>query len=1087
MSDLQVPPGWAEEYCRVTEPDLFEPSAAESTEIALAFLPTQRWPAEYDADEVCADLADGVVVQQRGTGAEPYFRLGGTRFDVFVQPRIEADRGVPQAFVSSVKPARGQGRTESVQPESVRLWPVWDAPEEDLFWLAETFAEGARIVRRRRVVLEQARRGLTTTCTPTDQHSALHAAVRRHYQPLQLMLRLLEQRSSVEGTVSATGTAAQTLPGDDGPQLWIELAHRTRFAEGRPVGVTLPGGTNRRLRVVEVDENTMVVAAPREPVEEGTPLRLEQQGRFALSKHSAALRAFLDEQVEGSWTQLAQLLCRPSRLPVVDLPAITRFHDTRLNAEQRSAVRGAVGSPHVFFVQGPPGTGKTTVITEVVRQLLARGERVLLLAPMHVAVDEVLGRVADRPGVLALRISWDDARVHPDLHKYLPEQAGRTYLRQARRPDTSRAARWQAEIAALSRQADAVTAYLGARAHRAAVAALVTQAEQWYQQWATQTTATITAADRDIATGAAALQQLQSAAAQAAAHAEALRAQVAAVPWLRRVWADLRGSLGRTSDVAALNTAAREAAAHHTSLLADQRAWTTWHADAQQRADEARAHGTAMEPVYRNDLGQRRAALANAGRVLEATAADLRTVLGRDPDTVGDEELAGIPDRVAGEITRRRHWIGLEAHWFAVSGLAEQNEQTLLEQIDADLRRSANLVCCTTTGVNRDLGDSDFDTLIVDEASRVVDSEFLIGAVRARRWVLVGDERQLPPYVEPADEHHLHALSALRALDRNAAPDLPTAVHRLGQRWQEDEEIHQFRARTVEETATRIRDTGRWRRTYRATFEESWAQLRRLGGEPEATLLSAMLDHLVRSLFERTVTEVPAALRQALLWQRRMVEPLAELVRVPIYGGEYRTPSGSPLEPLRYGPTKTPIVFVDTSTHGPRAASRHVGNGFVNDLEAELVVKLCHGWERRLRSSGAEPVTVSVLTFYRAQAAVLRKALGGPRYPEFRLLQFQVVDAIDKIQGQEADLVFLSFCRALLGRGTPSAQYGRWLQDVRRLNVACTRARRGITIVGHAPTLRRLNGVPAAQAFYRNLFQQAVERPADMQIVSDVG
>jgi AAA domain-containing protein len=1087
VSDLRVPAGWAQEYCQVTEPELFRPSAAESTEIGLACLPTQRWLADYDADEVCADLADGVVVQQRGTGAEPYFRLGGTRFDVFVQPRVEADRGVTQAFVSSVKPARGQGRTESVRPRSVRVRPVWEAPEEDLVRLAGVFAEGARIIRRRRVLLEHARRGLTTTRTPADQHSALHAAVRRHYQPLQLMLRLLEQRSTVEGTVRATGTAAQTLPGDDGPQLWIELADRTRFAEGRPVGVTMPGGTNRRLRVLEIDGHTMVVAAPREPVEEGTPLRLEQQGRFALSKHSAALRAFLDEQVEGSWTHLAQLLCRPSRLPVVDLPALARFHDADLNAEQRGAVRGAVGSPHAFFVQGPPGTGKTTVIAEVVRQLLARGERVLLLAPMHVAVDEVLGRVAGRPGVLALRISWDDARVHPDLHKYLPEQAARTYLRQARRPETSRAARWQGEITALSRQADAMTTYLGARAHRARAADLITQAEQRYRQWAAQAAAAITAADRDVATGAAALYRLEAASAQAAAHAEALRTRAAAVPWLRRVWADLRGGLGLTSDVAALNTAAREAAAHRTRLLADQRAWIAWHADAQRRAGDARGHHTSLEPVYRTDLERHRAALISAEHDLEATAADVRTVTGRDPATVGDGELAGARDDAVGEITRRRHWIALEARWFAMSGPAGRTEQTLLEQIDADLRRSANLICCTTTGVNRDLGDSDFDTLIVDEASRVIDSEFLIGAVRARRWVLVGDERQLPPYVEPADEHHLHALSALRALDRGAAPDLPTAVRRLGQRWQEDEEIHQFRARTVAETATRIRDSGRWRHTYRATFEESWTQLRRLGGEPEATLLSAMLDHLVRSLFERTVTEVPAALRQPLLWQRRMIEPIAELVRVPIYGGEYRTPPGSPLEPLRYGPTKTPIVFVDTSAHGPRAASRHVGNGFVNDLEAELVVKLCRGWERRLRSSKAEPVTVSVLTFYRAQAAVLRKALGGPRYPEFRLLRFRVVDAIDKIQGQEADLVFLSFCRTLPGRGTPSAQYGRWLQDVRRLNVACTRARRGLTIVGHAPTLRRLNGVPAAQEFYRNLFQQAVDRPADMRIVSDVG
>jgi superfamily I DNA and/or RNA helicase len=78
------------------------------------------------------------------------------------------------------------------------------------------------------------------------------------------------------------------------------------------------------------------------------------------------------------------------------------------------------------------------------------------------------------------------------------------------------------------------------------------------------------------------------------------------------------------------------------------------------------------------------------------------------------------------------------------------------------------------------------------------------------------------------------------------------------------------------------------------------------------------------------------------------------------------------------------------------------------------------------------------------------------------------VDSIDRIQGQESDLVLLSFCRTR--RGRQGAGFGLWLQDVRRLNVACTRARRGLVLVGHRRTLERLSGIPAAQEFYRNLF-----------------
>src|SRR5581483_11679296 len=98
----------------------------------------------------------------------------------------------------------------------------------------------------------------------------------------------------------------------------------------------------------------------------------------------------------------------------------------------------------------------------------------------------------------------------------------------------------------------------------------------------------------------------------------------------------------------------------------------------------------------------------------------------------------------------------------------------------------------------------------VDEASRVTDSEFLIGAVRARRWVLVGDEHQLPPYVEQADEHFLHSLAAIHRVERGASPDLEKAVPELARLWREDEELRQFREAAVLDSAKQILDSGAW-------------------------------------------------------------------------------------------------------------------------------------------------------------------------------------------------------------------------------------------------------------------------------------
>ena len=127
-----------------------------------------------------------------------------------------------------------------------------------------------------------------------------------------------------------------------------------------------------------------------------------------------------------------------------------------------------------------------------------------------------------------------------------------------------------------------------------------------------------------------------------------------------------------------------------------------------------------------------------------------------------------------------QRWLELEQAWL------EATSNTSAMESGRQLLRAANLICATTvaigshpmiSGTKNEKGErkagewSEFDTLIVDEASRVTDAEFLIGAVRSRRWILVGDEHQLPPYVEQDEEHFLHALVALRMVEQGDAPD----------------------------------------------------------------------------------------------------------------------------------------------------------------------------------------------------------------------------------------------------------------------------------------------------------------------------
>ncbi len=80
-------------------------------------------------------------------------------------------------------------------------------------------------------------------------------------------------------------------------------------------------------------------------------------------------------------------------------------------------------------------------------------------------------------------------------------------------------------------------------------------------------------------------------------------------------------------------------------------------------------------------------------------------------------------------------------------------ENTTIQEM---ILNAANLVCGTTVGIlqhpyikeNKDPVASTFDCMIIDEASKTTFQEFLIPAMWAKKWVLVGDWRQLSPYVD---------------------------------------------------------------------------------------------------------------------------------------------------------------------------------------------------------------------------------------------------------------------------------------------------------------------------------------------------
>ena len=117
----------------------------------------------------------------------------------------------------------------------------------------------------------------------------------------------------------------------------------------------------------------------------------------ANSRQQSAVSSFLYEQMANP--NLARVIVDPSSATHISQTSLNYFQDW-LSDDKKEAVIRAVSSNELFLIQGPPGTGKTSVIAEIVLQILRRDprSRILLTSQSNVAVDHALTQIAAAAG-----------------------------------------------------------------------------------------------------------------------------------------------------------------------------------------------------------------------------------------------------------------------------------------------------------------------------------------------------------------------------------------------------------------------------------------------------------------------------------------------------------------------------------------------------------------------------------------------------------------------------------------------------------------------------------------------------------------
>ena len=402
---------------------------------------------------------------------------------------------------------------------------------------------------------------------------------------------------------------------------------------------------------------------------------------------------------------------------------------------------------------------------------------------------------------------------------------------------------------------------------------------------------------------------------------------------------------------------------------------------------------------------------------------------------------------------------------------------TLVEAVYEILRRESQVMVCAQSNmavdwISEKLSDRGVNVLRIGNPTRVNDK--MLSFTYERRfeahpdypqlWAVRRAIRQL--YSQKGDAEHRHQkISRLR--DR--ATELELAIHSSLM------DAARVVACTLAGAANRVLDGMKFHtlvvdEAAQALEAAVWIPLQKchrlvLAGDhrqlpPTIKSGAAAKGGLAKTLMETLAEEKPECV-SLLNVQYRMNEAIARFSSEMFYGG--RLDSAPEVRSRGILDFDTPVSWIDSSAVDSK--EEFVGDtyGRINRAEAALTLDTLKkyiagiGKERLLD----ENIDIGVISPYKAQVQLLRRMFGRDAF----LRPFRnsiTVNTVDGFQGQERDIIIISLVRA-----NEDGSIG-FLSDIRRMNVAITRARMKLFILGNAETLRR-------HPFYRKLYEYVRE------------
>lgn len=236
---------------------------------------------------------------------------------------------------------------------------------------------------------------------------------------------------------------------------------------------------------------------------------------------------------------------------------------------------------------------------------------------------------------------------------------------------------------------------------------------------------------------------------------------------------------------------------------------------------------------------------------------------------------------------------------------------------------------------------------------------------------------------------------------------------------------------------------------------------------PTVKSIAALRGGLGTTLMERIVKQKPETVT-LLKTQYRMNEQIMRFSSDWFYGGMIEAAPQVRFRGIL--DLDNPMTWIDTSAVAGK--EEFVGESFgrINRAEADMTLDVLQEYFTRIGKARVleERIDVGVISPYRAQVQLLRRLIRKKEFfkPYRGLIS---VNTVDGFQGQERDVIVISLVRA-----NADGQIG-FLSDLRRMNVAITRARMKLMIMGDVPTMTR-------HPFYRKLYEFIMENQTHGQV-----